>query len=65
MFETKYFVRYSRHVHYLGCSLLGGFTVGTKFGDLKVKKFEIVPVNFPQGFNTESTLIILKRRPQV
>ena len=49
----------------MGYSLLGGFTVGTKFGDLKVKKFEIVPANFPQGFNTESTLIILKRRPQV
>ena len=26
-FEIKHFVRYSRHVHYLGCSLLGGFTV--------------------------------------
>ena len=26
-FETKCFVRYSLHVHYLGCSLLGGFAV--------------------------------------
>ena len=26
-FETKHFVCYSRHVHYLGCPLLGGFTV--------------------------------------
>ena len=26
-FETKHFVRYSRHVRYLGCPLLGGFTV--------------------------------------
>ena len=26
-FGTKRFVRYSRHVRYLGCPLLGGFTV--------------------------------------
>ena len=26
-FGTKHFVRYSRHVRYLGCPLLGGFTV--------------------------------------
>ena len=26
-FGAKYFVRYSRHVLYLGCPLLGGFTV--------------------------------------
>ena len=26
-FETNNFVRCSRHVHYLGCPLLGGFTV--------------------------------------
>ena len=26
-FGTKHFVRYSRHVHYLGCPQLGGFTV--------------------------------------
>ena len=26
-FETKFFVRYLRHVRYLGCTLLGGFTV--------------------------------------
>ena len=25
-FGTKHFVRYSRHVCYLGCPLLGGFT---------------------------------------
>ena len=29
-FETKHFVRYSRHVRYLGCPLLGGFTVIAK-----------------------------------
>ena len=27
MFWTKHFVRYSRHFRYLGCLLLGGFTV--------------------------------------
>ena len=27
IFGTKHFVHYSRHVHYLGCPLLGGFTV--------------------------------------
>ena len=27
IFGTKYFVRYSRHFRYLGCPLLGGFTV--------------------------------------
>ena len=26
-FGTKHFVRYSRHVRYFGCPLLGGFTV--------------------------------------
>ena len=26
-FETKHFIRYSRHVRYLRCPLLGGFTV--------------------------------------
>ena len=26
-FGTKHFIRYSRHVRYLGCQLLGGFTV--------------------------------------
>ena len=26
-FRTKHFVRYSRHVRYMGCPLLGGFTV--------------------------------------
>ena len=26
-FRTKHFVRYSRHVRYLGCPLLGAFTV--------------------------------------
>ena len=26
-FETKHFIRYLRHVCYLGCPLLGGFTV--------------------------------------
>ena len=29
-FGTKHFVRYSRHVRYLGCPLLGGFTVQQK-----------------------------------
>ena len=29
-FGTKRFVRYSWHVRYLGCLLLGGFTVMTK-----------------------------------
>ena len=28
-FEIKHFVRYSRHVRYLGCPLLGGFIIGT------------------------------------
>ena len=28
-FGTKHFVRYSRHVRYLGCPLLGGFIIGT------------------------------------
>ena len=26
-YGTKHFVRYSRHVRYFGCPLLGGFTV--------------------------------------
>ena len=26
-FGTKHFVRYSRHVRYLGCPLLGGFNI--------------------------------------
>ena len=26
-FRTKYFVHYSGHIRYLGCALLGGFTV--------------------------------------
>ena len=29
-FWTKHYVRYSRHVRYLGCSLLGDFTVVIK-----------------------------------
>ena len=29
-FGTKRFVRYSRHVRYLGCPLLGGFKVFNK-----------------------------------
>ena len=28
-FRTKHFVRYSRHVRYMGCTLLGGFTTTT------------------------------------
>ena len=39
-FGIKHFVRYSRHVRYLGCPLLGGFTVfkleGAKFLILQV-----------------------------
>ena len=26
-FGTKHFVHYSRHIHYMGCPLLGGFNV--------------------------------------
>ena len=33
-FGTKHFVNYLRHVRYLGCALLGGFTVFTKL-DIK------------------------------
>ena len=29
IFGTEHFVRYSRHDRYLGCPLLGGFTVDT------------------------------------
>ena len=36
-FGTKRFVRYSRHVHYLGCRLLGGFTVIQKWFSLTIK----------------------------
>ena len=39
-FGTKYFVGYPRHIRYLGCLLLGGFTVlkveGAKFLILQV-----------------------------
>ena len=34
-FGTKHFVRYSRHIRYLGCLLLGGFTVLKPFFQLK------------------------------
>ena len=37
IFVTRHFVRYSRHVHYLGCLLLGGFTV---FASSKVSKLK-------------------------
>ena len=30
-YGTNHFVRYSRHVRYLGCPLLGGFIVFAKF----------------------------------
>ena len=33
-FGTKHFVRYSRHVRYLGCPLLGDFTVYEVLRDL-------------------------------
>ena len=37
IFVTRHFVRYSRHVHYLGCLLLCGFTV---FASSKVSKLK-------------------------
>ena len=45
-FGTKHFVRYSRVVRYLGCSLLGGFTV--LFQLLKIKKVSVIgkPLRF-------------------
>ena len=35
-FGTKCFVHYSQHVHYLGCPLLGGFTVYRKMSVLHI-----------------------------
>ena len=38
-FGTKHFVRYSRHVRYLGCPLLGAFTVQRNFEDVITNKW--------------------------
>ena len=45
-FGTKHFVRYSRHVRYLGCPLLGGFIVLKNVKFLFCHKSYVYRINF-------------------
>ena len=59
-FGTKRFVRYSRHVRYLECPLLGGFTVFI-LGILFFFVFFVVYIIQSQLFKTQFSFVIVQR----
>ena len=57
-FRTKRFVRYSKHVGYLGCPLLGGFTV-FYLNQFLLNSF--YPINKEQVKNIPNSILLILR----